>query len=135
MLQDDGGWPCESTASCGLARACVDYRCVACGADTECLESEVCVLGHCLRGQLARCRSRTDCARGELCAMSGYSSDARANGDLRSACLDPRGAAPNPFSPPPPPEDDNHGPQAPVPNQELLERLRARVQRADAGSR
>ena len=133
MLQDDGGWPCERTASCGLARACVDALCVACREDAECLGSEVCVLGHCLLAELAGCRSRIDCEAEQLCVMSGYSADARANGDLRSACLETRGAASNPFSPPRPPEDENRGPLAPVPNQDLLERLREGMQRVDGG--
>ena len=79
--------PCGRSAHCGLARACIDGRCVACRRDGDCEAGEFCVLEHCVQEPATGCRTRQEC-RGpdELCILSGYSSDPRGNAELRSFC-------------------------------------------------
>jgi hypothetical protein len=52
---------------------------------------ESCVLDHCIRSELADCRTRRDCRNDELCVLSGYSSDPRGNARMRAECLAPAG--------------------------------------------
>lgn len=129
MLADGDPWPCESTAACGLARVCIDGYCVGCRAHVECVPGEVCVLEHCLKRELARCRSARDCARRELCVMSGYSSGPRANDELRSACLTAGGPGANPFFVAPQEQAPSAPTTAPAvaPNQELLDELKRKI--------
>ncbi|MCC7071690.1 MAG: hypothetical protein IT383_10220 [Deltaproteobacteria bacterium] len=129
MLTDGDPWPCESTAVCGLARACIDGYCVGCRDDEECVAGEVCVLEHCVKGELARCRSARDCARRELCVMSGYSSGPRANEELRSTCLPAGGPGANPFFEAPQEEALSAPPTSPAlaRNQELLDDLKRKI--------
>lgn len=82
---------CGTADGCGLAMACHGDRCGPCAADSECASGEICVLDHCLRHELAGCRSAADCGREERCLLSGYSSDSRGNADLRATCLPDRG--------------------------------------------
>jgi hypothetical protein len=82
---------CGTADGCGLAMACHGERCGPCAADSECASGEICVLEHCLRRELANCRSSGDCGGEERCLLSGYSSDPRGNADLRAICLEDRG--------------------------------------------
>jgi hypothetical protein len=94
---------CEASERCGLARACVESVCTACGADRDCATGEACVLEHCVLTRLAECRSRADCPAGDLCILSGYSPDPRGNADMRASCASPRsGTATRPDVPMPP---------------------------------
>ena len=79
---------CERTAQCGLARACLsDGLCGPCADDRDCLESERCVLDHCLLSSRIGCTVAADCGgRGALCVLSGYSAFGRANESMRSFC-------------------------------------------------
>ncbi len=92
MLVDTSIQPyCNGEASCGLGRACVDNRCVACAGDADCARGESCVLDHCVDRAKVACRTRLDCRGGELCMLSGYSDDARGNRDMEATCQEPRG--------------------------------------------
>lgn len=112
--------PCDTSATCGLARACVSGRCVACAGDAECAAGETCVLQHCLLRTNARCRTARECGRGELCVVSDYSSDFRGNGVMRSACL---GTGPNPFFEPVEPTPRTPASSAIVETEDVRSRL------------
>lgn len=95
MLVDRSVQPgCGESSRCGLARACVDSRCVACRSDGECASGEVCVLDHCVLQDRAACRTRRDCGGDSLCVLSGYSPDVRGNATMTARCLDPAGGVP-----------------------------------------
>jgi hypothetical protein len=86
--------PCESSAGCGLARACVEGTCGPCVADSECAAGEGCVLDHCVRTELIECRRAAECAADALCILSGYTGGtARGNEDMRAHCLSSSGGA------------------------------------------
>jgi hypothetical protein len=80
--------PCETSAGCGLARACKDSRCVACSSDMDCATGEACVLDHCVRSEQVSCRERQDCGPDSVCMLSGYSTDLRGNRDMQTLCSD-----------------------------------------------
>lgn len=87
--------PCEGSTGCGLARACVNGTCGPCSIDKECGAGEACVLDHCVMLSNVGCRSRRDCPAAEaVCVLGGYSSDARGNGTMHSACVSPGDAVP-----------------------------------------
>jgi hypothetical protein len=87
--------PCEESAYCGLALACISGECRACTSDEQCAPGEGCVLDHCLLQEQIMCRGRNDCKTGELCALSGYTGgSARSNEDMRSYCLSLDGGTP-----------------------------------------
>lgn len=80
------GPPCEQSAYCGLALACVDQMCGACTSDQQCGPGEGCVVEHCLKTELIGCRSYRDCSPA-LCILSGYTGGtARGNEDMTSYC-------------------------------------------------
>jgi hypothetical protein len=122
MLIDlDAVPPCESSATCGLARACKEGKCLACQVDGDCDSGEVCVLDHCLLRQLAGCRRRRDCEKGSMCLLSGYSGGARGNAEMQSRCVDPKsgvGVRPRPSAAPV--ADDRPS----LPDDDLLRRAR-----------
>jgi hypothetical protein len=102
MLIDRSVAPtCEDTAHCGLAQVCRGGRCLPCERDAECGRGEVCLLDHCVLEQLAACRSSNDC-RGLPCVLSGYSSGARNNIEMRSYCADVESGHPTREEPQPP---------------------------------
>lgn len=113
--------PCESSAGCGLGRACKRGRCTACTADRDCAAGEACALDHCVVQALAACRGRADCPSGQLCLLSGYSSLARGNEGMRAYCLDPASGAG--AMPPAPAVDPD--PRTRLPDDELLDRARS----------
>jgi hypothetical protein len=82
--------PCLDGAVCGMARACIEGVCTACGSDHDCNPGEVCVLDHCLMSDRVSCRSTKECSNGAKCTLSGYSADLRGNADLSSRCVSPR---------------------------------------------
>lgn len=85
---------CETSATCGLARACVDDICTACTEDSQCSPGELCALDHCIPADLVECRSYTDCPNGQLCILSGYTGGtARGNEDTRAYCLGASGSS------------------------------------------
>lgn len=86
MAIDDAAPACDTSERCGLATACIEGRCGGCTVDRDCASGEACVLDHCVRSELVACRSHTECKDGELCVLSGVSSDARGNGDMRAYC-------------------------------------------------
>ncbi len=86
MPVDEQQAQCDTSERCGLATACIAGRCGGCSADRDCASSEACVLDHCVRSELVACRSRSECRGDELCVLSGISSDARGNGDMRAYC-------------------------------------------------
>jgi hypothetical protein len=78
--------PCQTSATCGLALACIDGICSACTADSECLLGERCAMQHCVLSQNFSCGSRRDCAANELCELSPLSPGPRGNANTRSHC-------------------------------------------------
>lgn len=113
--------PCETSAGCGLGRACKAGRCTACTADADCASGETCALDHCVVRALAACRTRADCSAGQLCVLSGYSNLARGNEDMRASCLDPASGAGS-MPPAPAPIAD---PRTHLPDDDLIARARA----------
>ena len=111
---------CEQSALCGLARACVNNVCTACGGDFDCASGEACVMDHCLLQSLVECRLTKDCTAGSTCIMSGYSEGPRGNADMRSLCVDPRGGASTKPIVPEPPKDTRTS----LPNDDLLSKAR-----------
>lgn len=85
--------PCESSALCGLGRACKDGICTACERSGECAPGEVCVLDHCLVEKLVRCRLTRECEKGHVCILSDYSSLPRGNEGMEALCSNPKGGA------------------------------------------
>lgn len=81
---------CESSESCGDARACVDGQCVHCVADAECETGMICALSRCMVPDDGDCAADQDCGSGGFCG-----SDDRAEGPPRgrwlSYCTDERG--------------------------------------------
>jgi hypothetical protein len=91
---------CTTSSHCGLGRACIDSKCVACGRDEDCATGEVCVLDHCLQKDLVACRRAADCDPHSKCVLSGYSNQPRGNEGTRAACVSSLSGA-------------DHGPVAP----------------------
>ena len=79
-------WPCEGASGCGLARACVEGRCVPCSDDSQCGSDEGCVLEHCLLTEAIDCRVAAECDDDELCVLSGYAATPRGNEGMRAFC-------------------------------------------------
>jgi hypothetical protein len=80
------GPPCEQSAWCGLALACIDEKCGACTSDQDCAPGEGCVVEHCLKTELIGCRSYRDCSPA-LCILSGLTGGTpRGNEDMTSYC-------------------------------------------------
>lgn len=80
---------CESSAQCGLARACVDAKCGPCRSDADCAPGEACVLNHCVIARLVGCRRQSECGAKISCILTGYTTDPRGNGGLSAICLTP----------------------------------------------
>jgi hypothetical protein len=126
LVNVDAFPPCESSAGCGLGRACRQGKCEACVQDNDCAQGEACVLDHCVVRALAACRGRADCAAGQLCVLSGYSNQARGNEDMRAYCLDPAsgtGSVPGPAEAAP-------DPRTRLPDDDLLDRAREAARKA-----
>lgn len=85
---------CRESQYCGMALACIDGLCSPCEADSQCDSNESCVLDHCVRKGFVGCRTRRDCPSSHLCVLTGYSSDARGNSEMRSLCIGEAGATP-----------------------------------------
>jgi hypothetical protein len=86
---------CDAVDACGLAMACIDGRCGACAADDSCAPGEICALDHCVRAELASCRSRTDCGANALCILGGTTADPRGNAVMTARCLPAAGGTPD----------------------------------------
>ena len=115
--------PCVTSASCGLARACIGGACLACREDEQCEPNERCVLDHCVRSENTECATRSECGVDELCVLSGYSPGGRGNADMKAACLSTSGGVePEVVKSTPPPHRDHRPP--PVDPLELLDALR-----------
>ena len=80
--------PCGSSAHCGMARTCVGGTCVGCESDSQCEDTAVCVLDHCVSKKLAHCRRKSECPGAHFCILSGYSPGPRGNADMTSFCSD-----------------------------------------------
>lgn len=78
---------CETTAQCGRALSCREGHCLPCLNDRDCDVGEVCVLDHCVREDLALCRTRADCHQESLCVLSGYSDGPRGNTEMKAHCM------------------------------------------------
>ena len=76
--------PCDAPGLCGSALACKNGRCAPCEFDAECAPGESCVLDHCLLSANVRCRHTAECEPRSTCVLSGYSSGARGNADMRA---------------------------------------------------
>jgi hypothetical protein len=84
---------CERSATCGMAKACIDGMCGPCSEDSDCEIGEVCVLQNCLLRENVSCRFRAECPDPEqqLCIFNEDDSPgARANSTLRAFCHDMR---------------------------------------------
>jgi hypothetical protein len=126
LINTDASPPCESSAGCGLGRACKQGKCEACAQDNDCAMGEACVLDHCVVGALAACQGRADCAAGQLCVLSGYSNQARGNEGMRAYCLDPdSGTSSVPAAAEPTPD-----PRTRLPDDDLLDRAREAARKA-----
>jgi hypothetical protein len=79
--------PCDAVDACGLAMACIGGRCGACTGDDSCAPGEICALEHCVRAELASCKSRADCGADALCILGGTSPDPRGNAAMTARCL------------------------------------------------
>ena len=81
-------------------------------------------------GAKVACKSRLDCSGDELCMLSGYSDDARGNGDMEATCRAPHGGEePDPslvFDP-----DEIAEGQLPIPPAVDLEAMRDQIAEAD----
>jgi hypothetical protein len=113
---------CTTSARCGLGRACIDSKCVACGRDEDCAAGEVCVLDHCLQKELAACRRAADCDANSKCVLSGYSNQPRGNEGTRAYCVSSlSGADHGPAAPDTPPKPDT---RTSLPGDDLLKAAR-----------
>ena len=82
---------CETTVQCGRALSCREGHCLPCLNDRDCDVGEVCVLDHCVREDLALCRTRADCHQESLCVLTGYSEGPRGNTDMKAFCMEASG--------------------------------------------
>jgi hypothetical protein len=83
--------PCESSAICKRATACVasiagNLACDGCSADSDCLEGEGCAQGPCLLLANIGCRRDEDCPPGIPCVVESRNDDGRGNEGVRSYC-------------------------------------------------
>ena len=117
--------PCETSADCPLARACLQGACGPCQKDGDCSPDEACVLSNCVRSERVGCRSYKDCGSRELCVLTGYSDDPRGNGDTVAKC-NTQVPGSRPPLPPAPTEDTR---TAPLPNRDLMDEAE-KLQRA-----
>lgn len=70
---------CETSDTCGDARACVDGQCVHCVADSECEGGMICALSRCM------VPDDVECGSDEACGEDGYCvTDLRTEGPARS---------------------------------------------------
>lgn len=122
---------CERTEQCGLALSCRDSKCLPCRTGADCLSGEDCVLDHCLRRELIKCKRHADCGRKEeACILSGYSSGARTNDTTRAYCVDTTSGQPQTEDewkarqPKTEPEPANAPPRPPTTEDDLLQRVR-----------
>lgn len=116
---------CDAVDSCGLAMACIGGRCGACTGDESCAAGERCVLDHCVRTELASCRTRADCGGDELCILGGTSADPRGNADMTARCVAAEGGIPEGVAPAVAAGEPAGA--VPVPAAELLEQVEADV--------
>jgi hypothetical protein len=79
--------PCGSSENCGMARACLEEKCMPCEKDEQCVAAEVCVLQHCLVRELVTCRHAAECGPDSKCILSGYSNQPRGNEGIRAYCV------------------------------------------------
>jgi hypothetical protein len=91
--------PCESTNVCRRGLACSEGKCGACSSDAQCLESEACVLDHCITRTQVDCLKRADCEENGYCVLVGTTSGQRGNESLRAVCMAETGE--NPYHQPP----------------------------------
>lgn len=122
---------CDAVDACGLAMACIDGRCGACAADDSCAPGEICALDHCVRAELASCRSRADCGADALCILGGTSADPRGNAAMTARCLPAAGGV---RDDPAPVSAGELAAPVPVPAAELLDQVEREVRRSDAGN-
>lgn len=115
--------PCIESSRCGLARACLNGKCIGCSLDHDCAESEVCVLQHCVLEENTKCTSRSQCGKDEYCVLSGYSSDARGNENMLAFCQSLDGGLPD--SSPRTFQVPGERQEPPVKYEDLLERVRS----------
>lgn len=114
--------PCNSSADCGLARACLEGVCMPCDADADCGAGEACALQHCIHQELIECRRAAECDPDSKCVLSDYSNQPRGNEDVRAYCVsDFSGAAYGPQAPKEPPPQDT---RTSLPGDELMEAAR-----------
>jgi hypothetical protein len=113
---------CDAVDACGLALACIGGRCGACTGDDSCAAGETCVLDHCVRVELASCRSRAECGGDELCILDGASPDPRGNAAMTARCLPATGGIPDD---PAPAAVGEPAAAVPVPAAALLEQVEA----------
>jgi hypothetical protein len=93
LIRADDTFPCLESV-CGMARACIEERCVACGSDSDCGSGEACAMDHCVPAAQVECRRAADCGEPEAqCVLTGLTpGDPRGNRDLRAYCLSPSGS-------------------------------------------
>jgi hypothetical protein len=111
---------CDAVDACGLAMACIGGRCGACTDDDSCAAGEICALDHCVRAELASCRSRVDCGADARCVLSGTSADPRGNAAMTARCLPATGGVRDEPAPVGPGEV---AAPVPVPAAELLDQV------------
>jgi hypothetical protein len=114
--------PCNASAECGLARACIDEKCMPCERDEHCADGEACVLQHCIAMELVECRRTAECGKGSKCILSGYSRDPRGNEGTRSYCNSNFSGAASMVPPEPLPRRET---LLPVASDKLIEAARA----------
>jgi hypothetical protein len=112
--------PCDTSAICGLARACVGGVCSGCKRDDDCVRGENCVLDHCVKNELIECRGTKDCTAG-VCILSGYSSTPRGNDGMKAYCVDNAGGSQPPPAPVGPPIKDT---RPSLPDDDLMKAAR-----------
>lgn len=115
--------PCNSSAECGLARACINSKCMPCERDEQCANDEACVLQHCISVDRVECRHTAECGAGSKCILSGYSREPRGNEGTRSYCNSDISGAARVMRPEPLPKRD--GPLPPLATDHLVEAARA----------
>jgi hypothetical protein len=115
--------PCNTMDGCGLARACIDNKCMPCDIDAQCASGKACVLQHCVSRELVGCRHASECGEHSKCVLSGYSSESRGSEGMSSSCVSNFSGAST--LPPRARMDERHGAAPPRRNAALAEAARA----------